>query len=137
MWIKLTATLTAMIALFTGVYFYSLNSDHPMAYQLRTQLGFQERVWTPSLVEAYVELRLATRRFGQRTPQGQAARQAILELKGYSLDSYTLQVNQLKENYQEWYDFQEAVLEHFEAVKLESKKLTAQQIKNDSSQVKP
>lgn len=123
MWMKLIATLTVFIGLFSGVYFFSLNSDHPMAYQLRTQLGFQERVWTPNLVEAYVELRLATRRFGQRTPQGQAARQAILELKGYSLESYTLQVSQLKENYHEWYDFQEAVLKHFEAIKLESKKV--------------
>lgn len=121
-WLKVVLAIFTIGSLSLGTYFYSTQSDDPLAYKLRNTLGMASKSWDQNLVETYVELRISTRRFGQKTPKGQSYRQAILETYGYSAKEYHQAIETLKSNYQEWFDFQNSVVERIKELDAEIKK---------------
>jgi hypothetical protein len=115
---KLLKTLIGFIliaSLIGGVFvFYSLNSTHAMAYGIRKKIGISSQSWNSDLVSSYAELRLATKRLGQRAPKAQATRLAILKNYNFTPDSYEKAVQTLKDDYRSWNDFQAAVVKKFQ-----------------------
>lgn len=130
LWRSILSVLLLAVLLWV-MYLYSINSHHPLASNIRQVIGVKSKSWNQNLVETYVELRLASRRFGQRTPKGNATRLAILELKGYSKLSYRNAVEDLKSDYVEWESFQKAIVQEFQRLQKAVKETRQYQIKRN------